>query len=71
MRRDYGIDKESFPQQYPVEEQVSNIDDTPVPSIGMERQYGKVDCRWTVGMERQCGKVEQCGKVNYRHGEAV
>ena len=30
LRRDYGIDEESFPQQYPVEEQANNIDDTPV-----------------------------------------
>ena len=45
QRRDYGIDEESFPQQYPVEEQASNIDDTPVHNIGMERQCGKVDYR--------------------------
>ena len=27
QRRDYGIDEESFPQQYPVKEQATNIDD--------------------------------------------
>ena len=48
MRRDYGIDEESFPQQYPVEEQANNIDDTPVHSTGMERQCGKVDYRGSV-----------------------
>ena len=45
QRRDYGIDEKSFPQQYPVEEQASNIDDTPVHNIGMERQCGKVNYR--------------------------
>jgi hypothetical protein len=45
QRRDYGIHEESFPMQYPVENQASNIDDTPVHNIGMERQYGKVDHR--------------------------
>ena len=45
QRRDYGIDEETFPQQYPVEEQASNIDDTPVHNTGMERQCGKVDYR--------------------------
>ena len=42
MRRDYGIDEESFPQQYPVEKQASNTGDTPVHSIGMKKQCGKV-----------------------------
>ena len=27
QRRDYGIDEESFPQQYPVEKWATNIDD--------------------------------------------
>ncbi|KAI4829898.1 hypothetical protein KUCAC02_001558 [Chaenocephalus aceratus] len=43
--RDYGIDEETFPMDYPVSEQASNIDDTPVHNIGMERQCGKVDYR--------------------------
>ena len=45
QRRDYGIDEESFPREYPVEEQATNIDDTPVHNIGMERQCSKVDYR--------------------------
>ena len=44
-RRDYNIDEEQFPAQYPVEEQVSNPDDTPVHNIGMERLCGQVDYR--------------------------
>ena len=31
--------------EYPVSEQATNIDDTPVHNIGMERQCGKVDYR--------------------------
>ena len=45
QRRDYGIDEESFPAEYPVEDQASMVDDTPVHNIGMERQCGKVDYR--------------------------
>eukprot|EP00058_Branchiostoma_floridae_P018115 XP_002603604.1 hypothetical protein BRAFLDRAFT_93148 [Branchiostoma floridae] len=45
QRRDYGIDEESFPMDYPVSDQASNIDETPVHNIGMERQCGKVDHR--------------------------
>ncbi|KAK5922719.1 hypothetical protein CgunFtcFv8_019959 [Champsocephalus gunnari] len=45
QRRDDGIDEETFPMDYPVSEQASNIDDTPVHNIGMERQCGKVDYR--------------------------
>ncbi|QQP50653.1 Hypothetical protein FKW44_011728 [Caligus rogercresseyi] len=45
QRRDYGIDEETFPMDYPVSEQASNIDGTPVHNIGMERQCGKVDYR--------------------------
>ena len=45
QRRDYGIEEESFPVEYPVEEQASNVDDTPVHNIGMERQCGKVGHR--------------------------
>eukprot|EP00731_Ephydatia_muelleri_P017622 Em0010g720a len=45
QRRDYGIDEETFPQQYPVEEQASNIDDTPVHNTGMERQC------WVIGQQ--------------------
>ena len=45
QRRDYGIDEERFPAQYPVEEQASNIDDTPVNNIAAERACGKIDYR--------------------------
>ncbi|QQP53027.1 Hypothetical protein FKW44_005350 [Caligus rogercresseyi] len=45
QRRDYGIDEETFPMDYPVSEQASNIDGTPVHNIGMVRQCGKVDYR--------------------------
>ena len=45
QRRDYGIDEELFPPQYPVMQQAANIDDTPVNNIACERTCGKVDCR--------------------------
>ena len=45
QRRDYGIDEEAFPAQFPVEQQAAEIDDTPVHNIGMERQCGKIDYR--------------------------
>ena len=45
QRRDYGIDEELFPVQYPVEKQAANLDDTPVHNIGMERLCGQVDYR--------------------------
>ena len=45
QRKDYSIDEERFRAQYPVEEQVSNPDDTPVHNIGMERLCGQVDYR--------------------------
>ena len=45
QRRDYGIDEESYPAQFPIEQQAENIDDTPVHNIGMERQCGKIDYR--------------------------
>lgn len=45
QRKDYGIDEERFPTQYPVEKQAANLDDTPVHNIGMERQCGLVDHR--------------------------
>ena len=45
QRRDYGIDEESYPAQFPIEQQAQNIDDTPVHNIGMERQCGKIDYR--------------------------
>ena len=45
QRRDYGIDEQQFPAQYPVMEQAGNIDDTVVTNIGMERSCGLVDDR--------------------------
>ena len=44
QRRDYGI-SEQFPAQYPIQEQASNVDDTPVTNIAMERLCGSVDYR--------------------------
>ena len=45
QRRDYSLDTESFPVEYPVEEQAVNIDDTPVNNLDMERLMGKTDYR--------------------------
>lgn len=44
QRRDYGI-SDDFPSQYPVESQASNIDDTPVNNLAMERMLGSADYR--------------------------
>ena len=41
QRRDYSIDEESFPADFPVMDQAVNIDDTPVTNVGMERSCGK------------------------------
>jgi hypothetical protein len=45
QRRDYGLDQEAFPTQFPVEEQAENVDDCPVNNLDMERACGKVDYR--------------------------
>ena len=45
QRRDYGIDAERFPAQYPVESQADNIDQTPVHNLAAERACGKIDYR--------------------------
>ena len=45
QRRDYGLDEDNFPAQFPVDDQADNIDDTPVHNIGMERLCGTVDYR--------------------------
>ena len=45
QRRDYGIDEDQFPAQYPVMEQATNINDTPVNNVVCERTCGKVDYR--------------------------
>ena len=45
QRKDYGLDTEKFPAQYPIVEQASNIDDTPVNNMDMERLMGMTDHR--------------------------
>ena len=45
QRRDYRIDEERFPAQYPVESQAANIDQTPVHNLAAERACGKIDYR--------------------------
>ena len=45
QRRDYSLDTESFPVEYPVQEQASNVDDTPVNNMDMERLMGTTDYR--------------------------
>ena len=44
QRRDYGISEE-FPAEFPVFDQTSNVDNTPVNNIAMERSCGMVDYR--------------------------
>ena len=44
QRRDYNLSDE-FEAEYPVEQQASNSDDTPVHNIGMERMCGLVGHR--------------------------
>ena len=45
QRRDYGLDQERFPVEFPVEQQAENVDDCPVTNLDMERACGKVDYR--------------------------
>ena len=45
QRRDYGLDSELYPAQFPIEEQAKNIDDTPTNNMDMERLMGKADQR--------------------------
>ena len=42
---DYSLDTESFPVEYPVEQQAARIYDTPVNNLDMERLMGKTDYR--------------------------
>lgn len=44
QRKDYGLSDE-FPEEYPVNEQASNVDDTPVHNLAMERQNATADYR--------------------------
>ena len=45
QRRDYGLDLELFPPEFPIEDQAQNIDDTPTNNMDMERLMGKSDQR--------------------------
>ena len=45
QRRDYGLDEEKFPVEFPIEEQARDIDDTPTNNMDMERLMGKTDHR--------------------------
>lgn len=45
QRRDYGVDEERFPPQFPVEQQASNIEDTPTHNMAGERDHGWIDYR--------------------------
>ena len=36
QRQDYGLDSENFPAQYPIQDQASNIVDTPTYNMDME-----------------------------------
>ena len=44
QRRDYGLSI-AFPAEFPIKDQASNIDDTPVSNMAMERICGLVDYR--------------------------
>ena len=45
QRRDYSLDQEAYPAEFPVEQQAENVDDCPVTNLEMERFCGKVDYR--------------------------
>ena len=45
QRRDYGLDAETLPANFPIEEQASNIDDTPTNKMDMESLMGMTDQR--------------------------
>ena len=45
QRRDYGLDQDRFPAEFPVELQADNVDDCPVTNLDMERSCGLVDYR--------------------------
>ena len=40
QRRDYGLDLEQFPPEFPIKDQASIIDDTPTNNMDMERLMG-------------------------------
>ena len=43
QRRDYGLDAETFPANFLIDEQASNIDDTPTNNMDMEHLMGMTD----------------------------
>ena len=43
QQRDYGLDLEQFPPEFPIEDQASIIDDTPTNNMDMEWLMGKTD----------------------------
>ena len=45
QRRDYGLDPEIFPAQFPIAEQAEAIEHTPTNNMDMERLMGKADQR--------------------------
>ena len=45
QRKDYGLDTEKFPAQYPIAEQASIIDDTPMNNMHMDHLMGMTDHR--------------------------
>ena len=71
QRRDYSFDTQSFPVEYPVEEQAVNIDDTPANNLDMERLVGKTDYRlqkvWTLVAASRgiiLGKTQELRETN-------
>ena len=45
QRRDYGLDEELFPVEFPIMDPAENVDQTPVNNMDMERLMGKTDYR--------------------------
>lgn len=45
QRRDYGIDEERFPLEFPVEQQAANTEDAPTHNMTAERDHGWIDYR--------------------------
>ena len=65
QRRDYSLDTEAFPVQYPVEKQAARIDYTPVNNLDMERLMGKTDYRLQKGRKGIIpGKTTELSETN-------
>ena len=45
QRRDYGLDEELFPVEFPIMDQAENVDQTPVNNMDMKRLIGETDYR--------------------------